>query len=413
MPYAIIKTPKGKFSLINTATGEVHSKGTTKKKCIAQQRLLEGIEHGTIEGKGYLSDLVYGKKKVKPIEPQKKDRRGAIISINRSRREQEEDEKQMEEDNERNRLRQLEAIKNDREIRQRRQAMLKRSGSSPTDYIRSPLDEEALTNLADEDLDTYYADKAKSKPSPSNEKCFGCFGFGIGASPLIPTGDKDTEMLEMIERNAEQRVDLHGKGIHYHTHHIHGGAGSGLRQSSVSPYEAIDDELDTPLNRTTSSRLQRDRTVPPSQTTSFTIQRPPQDDTPFNQAIDVLGETDDNMVRRLQRDRGKKYIGRLVNEKRLLQQLPGNFWNYIFAYNQYHHRRGHTPTQSQIDLDTVNFRRRNELNDVCRHKLQIVQDMIDEEENRMRNVERNGVREVVRTRLNDNQDLRNYVTNFL
>lgn len=92
MPYDIIKTPKGKFSLINTATGEVHSKGTTKKKCIAQQRLLEGIDPRKMEG------------------------------------------------------------------------------------------------------------------------------TGIGASPLIPTGDERTEILEMIERNAEQRVDLHGKGIHHHSH---------------------------------------------------------------------------------------------------------------------------------------------------------------------------------------------------
>ena len=95
MPYDIIKTPKGKFSLINTATGEVHSKGTTKKKALAQQRLLEGINHGTIEPKG----------------------------------------------------------------------------------------------------------------------------TGIGASPDIPTGDERTEMLEMIERNAEQLVDLHGKGVHHHIHH--------------------------------------------------------------------------------------------------------------------------------------------------------------------------------------------------
>jgi len=92
MPYDIIKTPKGKFSLINTATGEVHSKGTTKKKCIAQQRLLEGIDPRKMEG------------------------------------------------------------------------------------------------------------------------------TGIGASPVIPTGDERTEILEMIERNAEQRVDLHGKGIHKHSH---------------------------------------------------------------------------------------------------------------------------------------------------------------------------------------------------
>ena len=92
MPYDIIKTPKGKFSLINTATGEVHSKGSTKKKCMAQQRLLEGID-----------------------------------------------------------------------------------------------------------------------PRLS--------GTGVGAPTDIPTGDEKTEMLEMIERNAEQLVDLHGKRVHHHTHH--------------------------------------------------------------------------------------------------------------------------------------------------------------------------------------------------
>ena len=55
MPYAIVKV-KGGFSLINTATGETHTKRSTKKKCMAQLRLLEGIEHGTLvpreKGKG-------------------------------------------------------------------------------------------------------------------------------------------------------------------------------------------------------------------------------------------------------------------------------------------------------------------------------------------------------------------------
>jgi hypothetical protein len=45
-------------------------------------------------------------------------------------------------------------------------------------------------------------------------------GTGIGSSPDIPTCDESTEMLEMMERNAEQRVGkLFGKGVHYHTHH--------------------------------------------------------------------------------------------------------------------------------------------------------------------------------------------------
>jgi hypothetical protein len=92
MPYDIIKTAKGKFSLINTATGEVHCKNSTKKRCKAQQALLEGIDPRKMEGSG------------------------------------------------------------------------------------------------------------------------------VGASSHIPTGDMRTEMLEMIEKHAEQRIDLHGKGIHHHSH---------------------------------------------------------------------------------------------------------------------------------------------------------------------------------------------------
>ena len=92
MFYDIIKTPKGKFNLINTATGEVHCKNATKKKCKAQQALLEGIDPRKMEG------------------------------------------------------------------------------------------------------------------------------TGIGASPVIPTGDKRTEMLEMIQKHAEQRVDMRGRGIHHHSH---------------------------------------------------------------------------------------------------------------------------------------------------------------------------------------------------
>lgn len=92
MPYDVIKV-KGGFSLINTATGETKVKRSTKKKCMAQKRLLEGIDPRNMEG------------------------------------------------------------------------------------------------------------------------------TGIGASPQIPTGDERTEMLEMAERCAEQIVDLHGKGVHHHTHH--------------------------------------------------------------------------------------------------------------------------------------------------------------------------------------------------
>jgi len=91
MPYAIVKV-KGGFSLINTATREAHSKKTTKKKAMAQMRLLEGIEHGTLV---------------------------------------------------------------------------------PREH-----------------------------------------GKGIGASPFIPTGDKQTEMLEMIERRAEDAVNMIAKGLY-------------------------------------------------------------------------------------------------------------------------------------------------------------------------------------------------------
>lgn len=45
MPYAIRKVGK-KFQVVNTATGEVHAKGTTKKKAEAQIRLLGSKEGG-------------------------------------------------------------------------------------------------------------------------------------------------------------------------------------------------------------------------------------------------------------------------------------------------------------------------------------------------------------------------------
>jgi hypothetical protein len=46
-----------------------------------------------------------------------------------------------------------------------------------------------------------------------------CKGEGIGASPVIPINDKRTEMLEMIQKHAEQNVErLVGKGIHKHSH---------------------------------------------------------------------------------------------------------------------------------------------------------------------------------------------------
>lgn len=45
-----------------------------------------------------------------------------------------------------------------------------------------------------------------------------CKGYGVGASPKIPTVDKRTEMLEMIQKHAEQRVDIRGRGVHHHSH---------------------------------------------------------------------------------------------------------------------------------------------------------------------------------------------------
>jgi hypothetical protein len=45
MPYSIRKIGKNKYQVYNTATGEIHSKGTTKKKAEGQFRLLQGV-HG-------------------------------------------------------------------------------------------------------------------------------------------------------------------------------------------------------------------------------------------------------------------------------------------------------------------------------------------------------------------------------
>jgi hypothetical protein len=47
MPYSIVTHPgTGMVSVVNTATGAVHSKHTTPEKARAQVRLLYGIEHG-------------------------------------------------------------------------------------------------------------------------------------------------------------------------------------------------------------------------------------------------------------------------------------------------------------------------------------------------------------------------------
>jgi hypothetical protein len=43
MPYSIRKIGKNRYQVYNTATGEIHSKGTTKKKAEGQFRLLQGV----------------------------------------------------------------------------------------------------------------------------------------------------------------------------------------------------------------------------------------------------------------------------------------------------------------------------------------------------------------------------------
>lgn len=50
MPYQIKKN-NGKYSVMNTQTHHIFSKGTTKKKAIKQERLLYGLEHGMIISK--------------------------------------------------------------------------------------------------------------------------------------------------------------------------------------------------------------------------------------------------------------------------------------------------------------------------------------------------------------------------
>jgi hypothetical protein len=54
MPYQIVKH-NGKFSVMNKQTKKIFSKGTTKKKALAQERLLYGIEHGTLNSSNLLS----------------------------------------------------------------------------------------------------------------------------------------------------------------------------------------------------------------------------------------------------------------------------------------------------------------------------------------------------------------------
>ena len=79
MPYAIVKTHNGKFSLINSATGEVHSKGTTKKKAMAQMRLLEGIEHG--KGIGASTSIPTGDKQTEMLEMMERRAEDAVNMV--------------------------------------------------------------------------------------------------------------------------------------------------------------------------------------------------------------------------------------------------------------------------------------------------------------------------------------------
>ena len=47
MPYAILHAD-GDFKVVNTASGKVHARHTTKEKAEAQVRLLRGVEHGMV-----------------------------------------------------------------------------------------------------------------------------------------------------------------------------------------------------------------------------------------------------------------------------------------------------------------------------------------------------------------------------
>ena len=47
MPWAIRKIGGGKYRVVNTESGEVHAKATSKKNAEAQVRLLHGVKYGT------------------------------------------------------------------------------------------------------------------------------------------------------------------------------------------------------------------------------------------------------------------------------------------------------------------------------------------------------------------------------
>jgi hypothetical protein len=412
---------------------------------MAQQRILEGMENGTIgvmEGEGFLDNLLGRKKKVTPLEilqTKKRERRNAI-RIARSKDEKDEEDRGVEEDRKKERLRKLQEIKDNRERLERRRGMFFRRGSSPADYVYTPTDEEVFTNLQhekehyEEDYDDYYDKKSKSK-TPNNKKCVGCFGYGIGASPKIPTGDMRTEMLEMIQKHAEQRVDMRGRGIHHHSHgeglsdvieyYLSGNTAIQPNAGQMTSEDRVLEEHPMLFNafaseeakhRATKKRTARlkrekkvgmmgkggcqsssvcpddfddlseetilDRMVMPSQTPPFREIRPP-DDTHFNQAMVILEESDEDMVRRLKRSRGRKYRERLSNEKQLLNKAPYDFERYANAYNKYLHSRGRALSQMETDYDFANFGRKSEMFRVCERKSQIVQKMIHDEKSRI------------------------------
>ena len=47
MPYDVQAVGDGRYKVVNTDTGNVHSKGTTRANAEAQVRLLRDAEHGT------------------------------------------------------------------------------------------------------------------------------------------------------------------------------------------------------------------------------------------------------------------------------------------------------------------------------------------------------------------------------
>jgi hypothetical protein len=49
MPYSIIETKKGHYSVINSQTGKIHAKDTTLANAKAQIRLLYGVEKGALQ----------------------------------------------------------------------------------------------------------------------------------------------------------------------------------------------------------------------------------------------------------------------------------------------------------------------------------------------------------------------------